>query len=53
MSHGYQIKDQEALYYMTFQVVSWVDVFTRVAYKDIFIDSFKYCIDKKGLELLP
>jgi len=51
MSHGYQIKDQESLYYLTFQVVSWVDIFTRVAYKDIVIDSFKYCIDKKGLEL--
>jgi FMN phosphatase YigB (HAD superfamily) len=25
MSTGYQIKDQEGLYYLTFQVVDWID----------------------------
>ncbi len=28
MSTGYQINDQEGLYYLTFQVVDWIDVFT-------------------------
>jgi hypothetical protein len=32
MSTGYQIKDQEGLYYLTFQVVDWIDVFSRQAY---------------------
>ncbi len=36
---------------MTFQVVQWADIFTRKQYRDIVIDSFKYCRDKKGLEI--
>lgn len=51
MSQGYQIYNQEALYYLTFQVVEWVDIFTRREYKDIVVDSFDFCRKKKGLEL--
>lgn len=51
MGNAYQIKDQEATYYLTFQVVGWADVFSRQIYRDIIIDSFKYCIENKGLEL--
>ncbi len=28
MSTGYQIKDQNGLYFLTFQVVNWVDIFS-------------------------
>jgi len=51
MSTGYQIKDQEALYFLTFQVVDWVDIFTRKVYKDILIDSFKYCMENKEFQI--
>ena len=51
MSQGYQIYDQHSLYYLTFQIVNWVDVFTRLAYKEIIIDSLNYCRKNKGLEL--
>jgi len=51
MSTGYQIKDQEALYFITFQIVDWIDVFSRKIYKDIMIDSFKYAIENKGLQI--
>ena len=34
MSTGYQIKEQGELYYLTFQVVHWVDLFTRPVYRD-------------------
>jgi hypothetical protein len=44
MSTGYQINDQEGMHYLTFQVVDWIDIFTRKVYKDIFIDSLKYAI---------
>lgn len=27
MPTGYQIKDQEAAYYLTFQIVFWIDIF--------------------------
>jgi REP element-mobilizing transposase RayT len=51
MSTGYQIKDQFDLHYLTFQVVNWVDLFTRRVYKDIVIESFKYMMDNKGFQL--
>lgn len=36
---------------MTFTVVNWIDMFIRNEYKDIVIDSIKYCQKKKGLEV--
>jgi putative transposase len=47
----YRIKDQEALYFLTFSTVGWVDIFTRKVYKDIVIDSMRYCLKEKGLRL--
>jgi len=46
---GYKIIDQGGLYYVTFAVVSWVDVFTRKEYSDILIESLRYCQQEKGL----
>ncbi|MCF8427350.1 MAG: transposase, partial [Bacteroidia bacterium] len=51
MTTGYQIKDQYAPYFLTFQIVQWADIFTRKIYRDIVIDSFKYCCENKGLEI--
>jgi REP element-mobilizing transposase RayT len=51
MSGGHKIHDQTGLYYLTFTVVDWIDVFTRKVYKDILIENLKYCIDNKGLFL--
>jgi len=51
MSTGYQIVEQDALHYVTFQIVNWVDLFTRKVYRDIFIDSLKFCQANKGLEI--
>jgi REP element-mobilizing transposase RayT len=51
MPTGYQISDQSVPYYLTFQVVNWIDVFTRKRYRDIFIDSLKFCQKEKKLEI--
>jgi len=51
MTTGYQIKEQDALYYMTLQIVDWVDIFTRPVYRDILIDSLQHCIKQKGLQV--
>ncbi len=51
MSTGYQIVEQDELHYVTFQIVGWVDVFTRKAYRDIVIESLRFCQEKKGLEI--
>jgi len=34
-----------------FATVGWVDVFTRQIYRDIFLDSIRYCQKEKGLEV--
>ncbi len=51
MSTGYQIKDQSALYFLTFQVVDWIDVFTRQNYQDLVIESLDFCQKNKGLQV--
>ena len=51
MSTGYRIANQEALYYVTFQIVNWIDIFTRKVYRDIIIDSLRFCQQNKGLEI--
>ncbi len=51
MSTGYQIKDQNGLYYLTFQVVSWADIFSRDVYREIVLDSFDHAMKNKGLQL--
>ena len=48
---GHKITDQQGIHFLTFTTVGWVDVFTRKAYRDIIIDSLKYCIEEKGLVL--
>ncbi|MFT6802352.1 MAG: REP element-mobilizing transposase RayT [Salibacteraceae bacterium] len=51
MPTGFQIKEQDQLYFLTFQVVEWVDVFTRKTYRDIIIENLKFCRENKGLEI--
>lgn len=50
MSDSYQIKNPQGLYFLTFQVVGWADVFSRKAYRDIVIDSLKSFKNKKRTE---
>jgi putative transposase len=47
----YFIKDQKATYFLTLTVVNWIDIFTRVDYRDAVVDSLNYCINEKGLIL--
>ncbi|MCE7055841.1 transposase [Algoriphagus sp. AGSA1] len=51
MSRKYKIRDQERLYFVTFTIVEWIDLFTRKHYRDILIGSLKYCQNNKGLDL--
>ncbi|MDB5147541.1 MAG: transposase, partial [Mucilaginibacter sp.] len=51
MSRNYKFHNQEFPYFVTFTVVNWIDVFTRLEYKDIIVESLKYCIKNKGLKL--
>jgi putative transposase len=47
--HGHKIVNQNALYFLTISVVGWLDVFSRPAYRDILLDSFRHCQQEKGL----
>lgn len=38
-------------YFLTLTVVGWIDVFTRKNHKDVIIDSLRYCIENKGLNV--
>ncbi|GAA4839071.1 REP-associated tyrosine transposase [Algivirga pacifica] len=49
MSRSYKIQNDENYYFVTFTVIQWIDVFSRAEYRNIFIDSIKYCQQNKGL----
>jgi hypothetical protein len=38
-------------YFLTLTVVGWIDVFTRKNHKDAIIESLRYCIANKGLNI--
>src|SRR5262245_29182994 len=48
---GYKIRNKKEVHFVSFAVVEWVDVFTRKEYRDIVINSLKFCQKEKGLLL--
>lgn len=42
-SEKYRIASQHSVYFINFTVTDWVDVFTRLNYKNIIVDSLEYC----------
>ena len=51
MSRKYKFLNADGLYFISFATVGWIDVFTRKQYKDILVESLRYCQQEKGLEL--
>ncbi len=51
MSNKYKFRNNEKLYFVSFSVVYWIDVFVKTEYKEILIESIKHCIGEKGLEV--
>jgi REP element-mobilizing transposase RayT len=51
MSRNYKFHNPDGLYFISFAVVEWLDVFTRNEYKDIVLDSLRYCQQEKGMEI--
>jgi putative transposase len=43
--------ESNSIYFLTMTVIDWVDIFTREDYRQIIIDSLKYCQKEKGLEI--
>jgi putative transposase len=51
MSTTYKFLNQKGIFFVSFATFGWVDVFTRIAYKGIFVESLRYCINNKGIIL--
>lgn len=51
MSRKYKFKVNDKLYFVSFSVVYWIDLFIREEYKKVVLESWKYCMAKKGLEI--
>ena len=45
------IQFTKELYFITTTVIDWMDVFTRPVYKQIIVESLRYCQQKKGLDI--
>jgi putative transposase len=50
-SEQYFVRNENEMYFITSTIVEWVDVFTRPVYKNIIVDSLKYCQEHKGLDI--
>ena len=51
MSRKYKFGDNDKLYFISFSVVYWIDVFIRNEYKQVLLESWRYCQANKGLEI--
>ena len=51
MSSKYKVGENAIPHFVTFSVVGWIDVFSREQYKELFLESLKYCQQKKGMVL--
>ena len=51
MSRKYKFRDNDKLYFVSFAIVQWIDLFIRNEYKDVILKSIDYCIKNKGLEV--
>ena len=51
MSRAYKFYDPEGIYFISFATVGWIDVFIRKEYKDIVLESLKFCQENKGLNI--
>jgi len=51
LSKKYKFNDNNQLYFVTFTVTHWVDLFIRNEYKEIVLNSIRYCQQNKDLEV--
>ena len=47
----YLITDQQARFFLTLTIIQWIDLFSRMEYRDIVVGSLNYCVKKKGLDI--
>jgi len=51
MSGKYKFVNRYGIYFVTATIVDWVTIFTRNDYRDILMDSFRFCQQNQGLKI--
>ena len=49
MSRNYKMLSKEGMYFISFAVINWIDIFIRQQYFELICDSLEYCIKNKGM----
>lgn len=49
MSGKYKVGEDAIPHFVTFTVVGQIDVFSREQYKELFLESLKYCQENKNM----
>jgi REP element-mobilizing transposase RayT len=51
MSTKDKFLNPRGVYFVTFAVINWIDLFIRNEYRNIMLDSWRYCCKNKGMDL--
>ena len=51
MSEKYKVQDSQALHFITITVIGWIDLFVRRDYKELVLESLKFCQEEKGMKI--
>lgn len=51
MSRKYKFHNPDGLYFVSYTVIQWIDVFIRKTYKDQLLECWEYCQINKGLRI--
>ena len=51
MSRNYKFHNPNGIYFISFAVVDWIDVFTRNTYSELVVKNLNYCIENKGMKI--
>ncbi|WP_312175239.1 transposase [Chryseobacterium sp.] len=51
MSRNYKFHNPEGLYFVSFAVVGWLNVFIKDKYIELLLKSLRFCQKNKGMEI--
>ncbi len=51
MSKKYKFADNNKIYFVSFAITNWIDLFIRNEYREEILNSIRYCQANKDLEL--
>ena len=51
MSRKYKFRNPDGIYFVSYSVIHWIDIFIRNEYKELLLDSWKFCAIVKGLDI--